>query len=264
VASTSSGAGWPWSFLRIAHRGTPGRAPENSLRGFMLAMTLGADMVETDVRVTADGALVLAHDDVVKVPGRQPVQIACTTLAALRRVALDGEPLATLSEALALRHHGAPLAFNLDIKTGDTARALVRALRAAGRRDGILLTGHAPGTFTAVRAAEPWVCAALTCSAGRRTAPARALARTLPIPGGLLLGRHLADTARRARVRAVTLEHLLATPETVRVCQGAGLRVLVWTVDDPAHMRALRAAGVGGITTNRVDLLVALDTHEAS
>jgi glycerophosphoryl diester phosphodiesterase len=262
VASTSSGAAWPWSFLRIAHRGTPGRAPENSLRGFMLAMTLGADMVETDLRVTADGALVLAHDDVVKVPGRQPVQIARTTLATLRRFALDGEPPATLSEALDLRHHGAPLAFNLDIKTGVTARALVRALRAAGRREGILLTGHAPGTFTAVRAAERWVCAALTCSAGRRTAPARALARALPMPGGLVLGRHLADTARRARVRALTLEHPLATPETVRVCHHAGLHVLVWTVDDPGHMRALRAAGVGGITTNRVDLLAALDTHQ--
>ena len=263
MASTSSGVSWPWSFLRIAHRGIPERAPENSLRGFMLAMTLGADMVETDVRATADGALVLAHDEVVEVPGRRAIQISHTALATLRRVALSGEPPATLGEALDLRHHGAPLAFNLDIKTGDTARALVRVLRAAGRREGILLTGHAPSTFTAVRAAEPWVCAALTCSAGRRTAPARTLARALPMPGGLLLGRHLADTARRARVRALTLEHPFATSATVRVCHHAGLRVLVWTVDDPARMRALRAAGVDGITTNRVDLLAALDTHQA-
>ena len=264
MVTTSRGADWPWSFLRIAHRGIPGRAPENSLRGFMLAMTLGADMVETDVRTTADGALVLAHDDVLEGPGQQAVQIARTTLATLRRFALDGEPLATLSEALDLRHHGAPLAFNLDIKSCGTARELVRTLRAAGRREGILLTGQAPGTFAAVRAAEPWVWAALTCSAGRRTAPARALARALPIPGGLLLGRHLVNTARRARVGALTLEHPFATPATVRVCHHAGLRVLAWTVDDPARMRALRAAGVGGITTNRVDLLAALDTHQAS
>jgi glycerophosphoryl diester phosphodiesterase len=181
----------------------------------------------------------------------------------LRRFAPDGASPATLSQALDLRHHRAPLAFNLDIKTGDTARALVRALRAAGRHEGILLTGHAPGTFTAVRAAEPWVCAALTCSAVRRTAPARALARALPMPGGRLLGRHLAATARRARVGALALEHALATPETVRVCHHAGLHVVVWTVDDPARMRALRAAGVGGITTNRVDLLAALDTYKA-
>jgi glycerophosphoryl diester phosphodiesterase len=263
MATTGSGAGWPWPFLRIAHRGIPGRAPANSLRGFMLAMVLGADMVETDVRATADGALVLAHDDVVKVQGRQPIQIARTTLAALRRFALDGEPPATLSEALDLRHHGALLAFNLDIKAGDTARALVRALRAAGRREGILLTGHVPSTFAAVRAVEPWVCAALTCSAGKRAAPARALARALPAAGGPLLGLQLATAARRARIRALTLEHPLATPETVRVCQHAGLRVLVWTVDDLVHMRALRAAGVDGITTNRVDLLAPLDTPQA-
>src|SRR5438270_3675446 len=116
VATTSSGAGWPWSFLRIAHRGTPGRAPENSLRGFALAMTLGADMVETDVRATADGALVLAHDDVLRIRGRLSVQIARTTLATLRRLIPDGEPLANLGEALDLRHHGASLRFNLDIK----------------------------------------------------------------------------------------------------------------------------------------------------
>src|SRR5256714_6479798 len=85
VVTTSSGADWPWSFLRIAHRGIPGRAPENSLRGFMLAMTLGADMVETDVRASADGALVLAHDDVLAGPRQQAVPIARTTLATLRR-----------------------------------------------------------------------------------------------------------------------------------------------------------------------------------
>jgi glycerophosphoryl diester phosphodiesterase len=69
--------------------------------------------------------------------------------------------------------------------------------------------------------------------------------------------------ARRARVGALTLEHPLATPETVHVCHHAGLHVLVWTVDDPGRMQALRAAGVDGITTNRVDLLAALDTRHA-
>jgi len=258
---TGTGDRWPWPFLRIAHRGVPARARENSLDGFVLAMTLGADMVETDLRLSLDGAIVLAHDDRLVRPGergrpRPVVSIARTPLAALRRLAGDAVP--TLDEALALRHHGAPLVFNLDVKVPRLAGALIRALRRAGRHGGIVLTGNTPRTFASVRSAEPWVQAALTRSARYRNAPARALARSVLIPKGTLLGPRLIRAARMAGVTALTLEHTLVTPETVRTCHEAGLHVLVWTVDDPSRMRALRAAGVDGITTNRVDLLVAL------
>ncbi len=257
VASRSS-ARWPWGFLRIAHRGAPEYAPENSLRGFAIAVALGADMVETDVWASADGALVLSHDDHLDLPHPEfprPVRVTRTPLAALRSLTPGGEPLATFEEALALRHHGAPLTFNVDVKMPGLAAALVRALRATGRREGILLTGHAPHTFAAVRAAEPWVCAALTGAVARRGAPTQAVARGGPWPGGVLLGLQLADAARGVGVGAVTIEHALATVESVRVCHRAGLRVLVWTVDDPLRMRVLRVVGVDGITTNRVDAL---------
>ena len=251
---------WPWPFLRIAHRGAPAQARENSLDGFVLAMALGADMVETDLRLSLDGAIVLAHDDRLVLPGergrpRPVVSIARTPRTALRRLADD---VPTLDEALALRHHGAPLAFNLDLKVSHLAGALVQSLRCAGRHDGIVLTGNAPGVFASVRSAEPWVQAALTRSARYRNAPARTATFSVLIARGPRLGPRLVRAARAAGVTALTLEHTLATPETVRACHQAGLRVLVWTVDEPARMRALRAAGVDGITTNRIDLLVTL------
>jgi glycerophosphoryl diester phosphodiesterase len=249
---------WPWPFLRIAHRGVPGHAPENSLRGFLLAITLGGDMVETDLRATADGELVLAHDGRVQAPGRPSIEIARTPLADLRRLPLHDEPLPTLSEALGLRHHGAPLAFNLDIKVPGLAPALLRALWATGRHDGILLTGEAASTFAAVRAGAPWVQAALTLSAQRRKAPMYMLVHAMPRPAGQLYGLRLAAAARAAGVGALSVEQPLATPRTIAVCHRAGLRLVVWTVDDPARMRRLRAAGVDGITTNRLDLLVGL------
>lgn len=245
---------WPWSFLRIAHRGAPYCAPANSLRGFMVAMELGADMVETDLRASADGALVLAHDDTLHVAGYPAMPLATTPLATLRAWRSSDGQLATLEEALELWYHGAPLTFNLDVKVGGLAAALVRALRAAGRREGILLTGRAPRTFTAVRAEEPWVHAALTRPARAYHQPARVLARALPVPAGVLLGLSLVNAARAAGVGALAVEHVLATPETVQTCHRAGLRVLAWTVDDPARMRALRALGVDGITSNRIDL----------
>ena len=251
---------WPWPFLRIAHRGAPAQARENSLDGFVLAMALGADMVETDLRLSLDGAIVLAHDDRLVLPGergrpRPVVSIARTPLAVLRRLA-DDVPI--LDEALALRHHGAPLAFNLDLKVSRLADGLVRSLRRADRHGGIVLTGNAPRTFASVRSAEPWVQAALTRSARYRNAPARRSTFSVLIARGPQLGPRLVHAARAAGVTALTLEQTLATPETVHACHQAGLRVLVWTVDDPVRMHALRAAGVDGITTNRIDLLVTL------
>lgn len=255
---TQAFAPWPWSFLHIAHRGIPSQAPENSLRGFALAMDLGADMVETDLRRSADGVVILAHDAALRRPGEQPLPVAAASLSALRRYAGGGSP-ATLDEALGLRHHGAPLAFNLDLKAPAMAEALVQAFRRAGRREGILLTGAAAATFAAVRGQESWVAAALTREARWRNAPRRALARVLPALGGAVLGAQLVAAARAGGVNALTVEQTLASPASVAACHRAGLRIVVWTVDEPQRMAALRAAGVDGITTNRVDLLVALD-----
>ena len=249
---------WPWPFLRIAHRGLPEQAPENSLQGFMMAAALGADMVETDVRLSADGVAVLAHDDEIERAGGQRLYVSRTALADLRRLVPGEGILPTLDEALGLRQHGAPLAFNLDIKQAGVTAALLQAVRATGRHDGLLLTGHTPQVFAAVRAQEPWIGAALTWAARLPNAPARALARVLPLPGGTLLGLYLAAQARAADVHALTLEYTLATPEVVRICHRAGLHVLVWTVDDPGAMRTLHAAGVDGITTNRVGTLIQL------
>lgn len=251
---------WPWPFLRIAHRGLPAHERENSLPGFVLAMERGADMVETDVRASADGLLVLSHDEAIALPSQPPLRIDHATLATLRdaSAAASVDPPPLLDEALGLRHHGAALAFNLDIKAAGLAPRLIEALRAAGRGDGILLTGNAAPTFAAVRAAEPWVRAALTRSDRELPAPARALGRLPALVMGPSIAARLIEAARQAGGGALTLQHTLATRGVVGSCHDAGLRVLVWTVDDPARMRALHAAGVDGITTNRVDLLVSL------
>src|SRR5690348_1781996 len=51
--------------LICGHRGTRARAPENTLAGFALAATMGADLIELDVRLTSDGALAIIHDATV-------------------------------------------------------------------------------------------------------------------------------------------------------------------------------------------------------
>jgi glycerophosphoryl diester phosphodiesterase len=260
--NTPPPSSWPWNFLHIAHRGLPEQAAENSLRGFAMAAALGAEMIETDLRLSADGALVLAHDDEIEIPSRTPVSVARTSLTQLRGLQPGGEPLATLDEAVGLRHHGAPLTFNLDIKVPGIAPALVASLRRSGRQEGVLLTGDAPSTFAAVRTQLPWVQAALTRNNRATNAPARALAALSPAGSGAALGLNLVMAARRNGVAALTLEHTLATREAVHACHRAGLHVLVWTVDHVPLMRKMLAIGVDGITTNRVDRLICLSGRD--
>ncbi|MEM4791078.1 MAG: glycerophosphodiester phosphodiesterase family protein, partial [Thermofilum sp.] len=52
-------------FFVVAHRGASGHEPENTLRAVRRAIEIGADVVEVDVRVSKDGALVVIHDDTV-------------------------------------------------------------------------------------------------------------------------------------------------------------------------------------------------------
>ena len=81
----------------LAHRGASGHQLENSLAAFEAARQLGADGVELDIHVTADGALVVHHD--AEIPGLGP--IATLTRSAIRRARLEnGEPIPELAEAL--------------------------------------------------------------------------------------------------------------------------------------------------------------------
>jgi glycerophosphoryl diester phosphodiesterase len=84
--------------LIIAHRGASRREPENSLAAFRAAGPAGADGVELDVHATADGAIVVHHDEVIK----GHVHIAHASAKQVREQKLpNGEPIPLLAEALA-------------------------------------------------------------------------------------------------------------------------------------------------------------------
>src|SRR5689334_14576223 len=96
--------------LAIAHRGYSARYPENTLLGIRAAIDAGADIVEADARLSADGEVFCAHDpDLQRIAG-QPIRIAETQRKELRAVRLrDGAPLMTLAEALEEARGRAPV-----------------------------------------------------------------------------------------------------------------------------------------------------------
>ncbi len=124
------------SFTLIAHRGSPLRAPENTLASFLLAEAEGARAIETDIQLTADGVPVLCHDDTLRRYGHGDRTVASLTLAEIRQLdfgswhdaAFQGEPILTL-EAL-LTRFGCRFAYHLELKDRhpDTAQATLALL----------------------------------------------------------------------------------------------------------------------------------------
>ena len=96
--------------LIIAHRGASADAPENTLAAFRLAIEQGADGLECDLRMSADGIIVISHDDSLKRTHSQPVRIADATAAELA-----ASDVPTLAQTLVTVRGKLPL-INLELK----------------------------------------------------------------------------------------------------------------------------------------------------
>jgi glycerophosphoryl diester phosphodiesterase len=230
----------------LAHRGLAVDAPENTMLAFELAVRAGADYVETDVHVSADGAAVLAHDPTLKrVAVGRAERVGDLGLADLRRVDLGaGQGFTTLGEVL----HAFPLTrFNIDVKTDAAVEATIDAVRRADAADRVLLTAFSDVRRRRLAAMVPGVAT----SAGRASvlrAHAASVTRNAPLLRRAVAGAHALQIPERVgRVR-------LLSPALIGTAHAAGLEVHVWTVNEEADMRRLLALGVDGIVTDRADL----------
>lgn len=216
--------------LVVAHRGASAAEPENTVAAFRAARRLGADWVELDVHLLADGDLAVHHDPVLS-DGRR--------LRALRRADLPaGVPvLADAFEACA------GMGVNVEVK-GDgpaaaagAAAAVVDAVGAAGAADRVVVSSFDWAAVEQVRELAPSVPTAL-------------LAFVVPDPAWFV-----AAAVDRGCV-AVHPHAAVADAALVTAAHDAGLAVTVWTVDDPVWMAELAAGGVDGIVTNVPDVAV--------
>ena len=214
--------------LAIAHRGASARELENSLAAFRAALALGADAVELDIHATADGALVVHHDDAIE--GRA---IARRTLAQLREHPLsNSEPLPTLDEALDVILPGM-LAF-VEVKALAPAfdAALFRAIDRTARQTRVRVHGFDHRIIRRLSAARP------DLSFG-------ALSASYPI--------HEVRMIQDAGAVALWQEADLVDEDLVAEVHAAGGVVYEWTVDDPGVMHSLLALGVDGLCSNHPD-----------
>jgi glycerophosphoryl diester phosphodiesterase len=243
----------------IAHRGASGYAPENTLPSFELAVQQGADAIELDVRLTADGVPVVIHDATLERTAGWRQSVAGLTLAQLReadagaRFSPDrgrtfpfraaGIVVPTLAETLRAFPHVAFLVELKEVSAQDPVRQVLLDERATDRS--VLAASEAAAL--SVFGAEPFIRAA------SRREISGLYWRTML--GSLAGGQAAAAGYRLLSVPARYRGFRVPTRSFVAAARGRGCPVHVWTVNDPSLARRLWSRGVAGIVTDAPDLI---------
>jgi glycerophosphoryl diester phosphodiesterase len=241
----------PWERqLLTGHRGAAAYARGNSLASFLRALEMGADILECDVRMTRDRALVLAHDGIVG-QGRAVARIAWETEASLRAREPD---LLSLADLLALvRERGVLL--NVDLKAPEAEVALIGMLSAHDLLHRTVVTSRASYQLRRLRALAPALRLGISKGSSPPRGPRGAPEWAALVSQRPLLPRLLPDILYRARADAAYLQFRLITPPLVAALHRAGFGLYAWTVDRPDDAERLIGWGVDGITTNRPDCI---------
>ncbi len=280
------------------HRGTRGLAPENTLAAFTRALAIGVTTLETDLAVTSDDVLVIAHDpylnpDLVRdaqgqwLSGKGP-PIRALTLAQLQgfelgrthpdskyaaqfpeQMPIVGQRFPTLVQvfALAQKSH---VRFNIETKitpaSGDDtvepatfARLTIAAIREAGMADRTTVQSFDWRTLVAVKKHDADIeTACLSIESPGMDTVGRQTFAPSPWHAGLDLRQHGGSMPRMvhaARCRTWSMFWRNLTAAEVTEAHALGLKVLPWTVNDPADMARLIDMDVDGIITDYPDRL---------
>jgi glycerophosphoryl diester phosphodiesterase len=236
---------WP---AVVAHRGASARYPENTLPSFAGALEAGADLVELDVRLTADGVPVILHDLDVSVTTDGSGLVHELTLAEVKRLDAGkgrGErtEVPTLREALELVTGRAGV--NIEIKNLPEEPAFDSPTEAAVEK-AIATLNDVSFTGPVVMCSFNW----LSIERARELAP--------EVATGFLTIAGIDPWASLAYVKSkghpLVLPHvpaLLSAGEAfVRDAHDDGVRVGTWTVDDPEDIERCFEMGVDAVATN--------------
>lgn len=232
-----------------AHRGFSGRFPENTLRSFREAVAEGARSIELDIHASSDGQLIVMHDETVDRTTNGTGRIADLSLAQLKELdagawmgeAFRGTPIPTLDETLELTD-ASGVAFNVEVKrfgSPEQARKLVA-----------LLERHqpAPGAFHVVSSFDADALLQVRAAGGR-----------MPL---CILG------SKADEILKVAIEHHFewmhshfstVTPSIVAAAHEAGIRVMIWTLNDATRYDEFVAMGVDKICTNWIREMLAAE-----
>ena len=223
--------------LVIAHRGASSAAPENTMAAFALAIDLGADGVELDVRRSREGQLVVIHDASVDRVTGTPGEVAAMSLEELHgldagvrfNARFAGERIPTLREVLSLAR--GRLLVDIELKVAGIESQVFEAVRGAGMHDSVLITSFL------------------------EDAVAASIAQGRGIAAGLLQERADMDRAFDLGVPVYLPSIRALSGEVMKTCGERGVRVISWTVRTEEDARRALEFGVHGIIADDPTLI---------
>jgi glycerophosphoryl diester phosphodiesterase len=249
--------------LRIAHRGGAGIWPENTLHAFERAAQLGVDMIELDIHASADGVLVVMHDETVDRTTDGTGLIRQKTLAELKTLDAGyhwtddggqsypfrgmGIGIPTLEEVLQALPQ-MPMIVEIKQAVPAITNALCRLIRQYGRQEDLIIGSFHVDALREMRQICPEVATSAHANEVRLFVALNFLRLTRTYSP--------APFAFQVPVRQDNIE--IVTPSFVRGAHERGMQVHVWTVNDLAEMEYLIRIGVDGLITDHPDRLMEL------
>jgi glycerophosphoryl diester phosphodiesterase len=229
-------------FLRIAHRGASAHAPENTLAAFRKAAELGANAVEMDVQVSADGVAVVIHDPVASRLGGSGA-VNELTLAQLKALdAGNGETIPTLQEAIACCMQERLIPY-IELKAGAAIQPVVEVIQRHELHRWAMVGSFRADWVAGIKHFDPAIATSILFGAAN-VDPVK-LAQAVD-----------ADYVHPCWEALLPEPHKLLTPEWIARARQAGLGIVLWHEERPSEIAQLRRLGVDGICSDAPELLL--------
>ena len=219
--------------LRIGHRGAKAYSPENTLASFRKALEIGVDAVELDVRKTKDNHLVVIHDADIKRTTNREGSVNELTLKEIKDVSTEqGEKIPTLQEALDFLDKKVKVFVELK-ETGIEEQVLSIVHKKVLEKN-VVITSFLEDALRKVRELDR------------------------DIETGLIYANHKNPVKAASDLKANYLLPFYRFTHTANVDKAHknGLKVVVWTINNPQEVEEYAKKGVDGIASDNPDILM--------
>jgi glycerophosphoryl diester phosphodiesterase len=221
--------------LRIGHRGARAYAPENTLASFKKALEIGVDAVELDVRKTKDNQIVVIHDAVVKRTTNGEGLVSELTLKETQSFSSEGEKIPTLEETLDIL--GNKVKIFIELKEVGIEEQVLSIINHKGLEKNVVIVSFLEDALKKVRELDK------------------------EVETGLIYAKHKNPIKAALELKTQYLFALYRFTHTANVekAHQNGLKVVVWTINDPREVEEYAKKGVDGIASDKPDILMKIN-----
>jgi len=220
--------------LRIGHRGARAYAPENTIKSFEKAIEIGVDAVELDIRKTSDNELVVIHDADIKRTTNGKGLVSELTLKEIRSFSADGEKIPTLDETLNFLDKKVKVF--IELKEAGVEEQVLSIVRSKGLEKNVVIVSFLEDALKKVRELDS------------------------DIETGLIYAKHKNPVKAALELKANYLLALYRFTHSANVQKAHenGLKMVVWTINNPEEANEYFNKGVDGIASDKPDILMQL------